>query len=319
MTQAAQGGASGGSSSNIWLWLGGGCAVILLFGAVLLLFGAYKGVTCCQEAIEKHNQAQQFSIEFADRLRAGDVDGAYERLTPRYRERLTREKFGEMVQAHGAAIEGTLPVPLGMERQMGDQSGGRPDGFWKASVGFMPKRGKTFVVMQLDLVAEGDGDGRIFRVDEIGFQERERDLESEPPAGVVRRLHAQLTDNNPAGAQKLVVGGGADAGESAGVWSFVESRADQLASDRLEILGVHYRPDGTADVEAVHLGESGDELIVGYQVERRKVGWRITGLEFEPTGVQYEEGAEKSRGSNETETDTSSPDAGGDPAPDSTP
>lgn len=318
MTQAAQGGASGGSSSNIWLWLGGGCAVILLFGAVLLLFGAYKGVTCCQEAIEEHNQAQQFSIEFAKRLRAGDIDGAYEKLTPGYRKGLTREKFGEMVQSHRGAIEGTLPVPLGLERRMGNDSE-RPDGFWKGSVGFMPKRGKTFVVMRVDIVPDGESDQRTFRVDDIAFQERERDLETEPPAGSVRRLHTQLKDNNPDRAQKLVVGGEADAGESGGVWSFVESRADQLASQSLEILGVHYRPDGTADVEAVHLGESGDKLIVRYQVQRRKSGWRITGVEFEPTGVQYEEGPEGSTGANAPDAGTPTPDSGGNHTPDSTP
>lgn len=291
-----------GRSGNkkLWLYLGGGCAVILLVAGILFLFGAYKGVTCCQQALERQRKARAFSVQFAEQIRDGDVESAYESTTRAYRDGTPLDALNSRLEPHREDIDGSMPMPLAVNRRIDDD-----DDFWVVHVGFMPKSGATFVVMKLRLVAEGEGESLKFLVDGIDFETRQRKLDKEQPARVVGEFHEHLTQGKFQPARAMMTGKYAEEGQEEAFRKFVDGHGTLLSSGEIDVDAIRYAEGRKARVEATHRPESGESTLVRYHLVAEDGVWKIEGIEVDakpeeagdgPTPDEPEDDAAKNEG-----------------------
>ncbi len=320
MRQASTGGGPTGnqsSGSNIWLWIGGGCLGVLLIGAIVLAFGAYKGVTCCQQALERQSKARKLVREFAGQLRDGDYEAAYEQLSPRYRDRLSREEFTSTVRAHRDRLAGTFPILVGMNRQFEEGSDDDSRQAWAARVGFMPREGEELLVGKFRLVMEEVDGEAIFHVDDVEFERREREIAEEPPARIVEQFHDNFSEGDRESSRRFVAGARVDAGSASEAWSIVESHEAIFEAIGLEVLAVGYRPPDGAVVDVRHRSESGETHLVRYRLTRGSGGWHVTDVAVDPPDLEAPDDAADGLESGGPDAGpSSSPDATGASAPD---
>lgn len=270
-------GAGGGDGYGIWVWLGGGCAVLLALGAVLLVFGAYKGFSCCRETLEQQAEARLFALEYARLLRDAEYDEAWKQSAESFQDRTSRESFERRIEQYRSRIRKSTPVPMGMNREI--QSANGP-GYWVVDIGFMPNGGETFVVMNARLAQRGEGDERRFRVDKLKFRERRRDLASEPPVRRIQTFNRQLSEDELEAARGALADE-FEQGRTEGEFEqFFDGHDDVLGRTLVRVETVRYNADGPVTVEALHDRRGGSTDRVRYRLVRAGGPWKIDRIEF---------------------------------------
>jgi hypothetical protein len=272
------------SNKSIWLWLGGGCAVVLLIVGIALAFGVYKGVTCCQSTIEQQRKARAFVEEFAQDLRRRDYDAAWEKTSSSMEMRTSRKEFIATVREHQDAILRSNQINLeSFNRHLGSQDPENSGSYWKVELAFMPRSGSEYVVMRLRLVGEKVDQETVFHVDDIDFTTRERKLATEPPAEVVRRFNRMIAEKKVDVARDKVdreafgPAGGLEEFEQ-----FVASHDDLLGGGAEAVIDVRYPEANRAVVDLRKRRSDGTEALVRYQLHKQgQLLWSITDIAFD--------------------------------------
>ena len=296
----------GGSGTSWWVWVGGGCAIIFVIAAILFIFGAYKGVTCCQEKMQAGQQAPVTAVFFAAQLREGDLEGAYGRLSAGYTDESTMSAFTDRIASHREAMEGSVPEPLDTHFQYGSKGGGDSGSYWEISVGFLRGDVDRLLVMKVRLLPTGEGEETSFQVDALTFDRRPRRPREEPPVMEVVVFLSSYASGETAAAQGIL---GPPDGSGEQIWSVVESNPEVFESEDFRNLDVQYQPPSQAIVDVDQVGRSGEASRVRYRLARRNLSWWITGIELDPPAAPTAEEAETG-GSDAGHVDVSGGDAG---------
>lgn len=302
---ATSGGGPGGYSW--WVWIGGGCAVILVIFGILFAFGAYKGITCCTEAIQQHQQVQTFSVEFAQRIRDGDDQWAYDQLTESYKSRTTPQEFADELATYREAMKGAVPQPIGTHRQYESAGDGKSGNYWRVTVAYLPSEGDRILLMQGRFVPNKSGEEMTIRVGGLKFDRRRRSDVDDPASKLVRQFVSAVPKSDRKAVNGML-GGGPDAG-GASAWQVVDSSPNVFETTNFDITGVRYHVGGEATVDARHVLDGGETRRVRYHLRRSNLRWRLTDIELDvgpPPGGRAPEGGAPDGG-----TDAGSPgDAG---------
>ena len=272
---------SSSDSNNIWLWLGGGCALVLIVGGILLSFGAYKGVTCCQSALERQKKARQFALSFAEDIQGAKYDKAWSKTSERLRLAITKDDLTDRVERVGAQLAETMLRVEGLNQQIGGTNKDTSGSHYVVDVAFMPRAGTSYVVMKTRLINIGKSEQPEFRVDEVEFVRRARKMAAEPPAQVVQRFNKNVADGNMEGALNQVDGDAFAAGESTKTLkTYVAGEGALLEKSSFAVVDVRYEPGEGATVDARHELPDGSRQLVRYRVAKEGVRWRIAGVEI---------------------------------------
>lgn len=278
---------SSGGGTNIWMWLGIGCGVVLLLVAGALIFGGYKSYSCCKQAIERQKEARETSLTFARDLRDASYDSAWKRTSESFRSGTSLEKFRASVEKYRSRLDGSVPEMVGIRPPTNQGQGGK--GIWEVDIGFMPHAGETYVVMQLQLAEQGEGEKREFSVDGLALRERERNVATEPPARRVRRFNRLVAEEKVENARGVFAESFEPAKSKESFKSYVEQHASVFGSADVEFRSIQYEAGRGAVVLAVHRSAGADETYVRYGLGKSRALWVITNVEV---GVSPPESAE---------------------------
>ncbi|MFB6374724.1 MAG: hypothetical protein ABEN55_16755 [Bradymonadaceae bacterium] len=264
---SSSGGGPGGYSW--WVWIGGGCAVLFVIFGILLAIGAYQGITCCSEAIQQHRQVQKFTLEFADRLRAGDEQWAYERFTDGYKSRTSREELSGTLAKYRDGMEGAVPELMGTHRQYSPSGDGKSGNYWRMTVGYLPSGGETIVMMQTRMVPQKNKQETTFR-----------SKIDEPAPRIVRQFISAVPKTKRKAVRGILAGTG-DAGGDSEAWAVVQSNPDVFDTENVDLTPARYAVGGKATVDAQHVVAGGQVRWVRYHLRRTNLSWRIHDIELD--------------------------------------
>jgi hypothetical protein len=97
----------GRSWGKIAVGVGGGCLVVVALVALLLTYGTCKTTEGCCDSIEATGRRLTAPAQaFVDRVGAGDVDGAYDAMSPEYRQRTSRAELAKFIADSGGLFKG---------------------------------------------------------------------------------------------------------------------------------------------------------------------------------------------------------------------
>jgi len=276
--------ASGGDGTNIWMWVGIGCGVILLVVAGALIFGGYKSYSCCKQAMERQKEARETSLEFATDLRDADYESAWDRTTEAFRSGTTLDGFRGSIEAYRERIEGSVPEMVGIRPPA--NRGGDGKGVWEVDIGFMPHAGETYVVLQLQLAEKGKGEQREFLVADLALRERDRNVATEPPARRIRRFNRLVAEDQIESARGLFAERFEPAQSEEAFQSYVDEHSSVFGAAELEFYSIRYEAGLGATVLAVHRSTGSGETHVQYGLGKPGALWVITDIELnvEPPG-----------------------------------
>ena len=188
-------GGSGGGKKKLWIFLGGGCLLVILAFALLFGAGAFKMVSCCnqfQDVAKRTVAAQNYGYEFASLVGERKVDEAYSRLSDQAQGVLSAEDFARQVEEYGPMLDAsTAPRRRNMQaRQTGTEVSDVKA--WNQSYQFSGPKSTEMLVLSFEVQQQGEGETAAFEIAEVDFDVRPRNLAAEPPAAEVTEFHDEL-------------------------------------------------------------------------------------------------------------------------------
>jgi hypothetical protein len=270
-----------GGKRNIWKWLGIGCAVIALIIGGLLAAGAWKTVSCCNEAMDSARltmKAGEFSTEFARDLASGDIEQARAKMTEDLQSRVSVEQIEQQVANYQHFFQASPGRLSDMNVQ---QKPGQESTVWSLTVEFAPPAGKEKLVVMTEVISRGEGEQQQFLVDDLRFEARSRDIGSEPPAVEVLDFHRQLRGGSYEQAYRHMSSDFAQQSNLEAFRSFVREQEEVFRTGQVDIDAVSYGEQGRAKVRARLEGTGGERVQVEYDLVRPNPGvekWLIAGV-----------------------------------------
>lgn len=283
-------GSGSGSSTTkkLFIGLGLGCGVVLIVIGILFAAGAFKAVTCCNEVkniADTSVGAEQFAGEFAREIHQGEVEAAYARTSPQFQSDMPRESFDAAVEAHRDRLASNQPRMFNMQlEQHGDQKPsleGMARGTWAMSYQFAGPQDETMLLLNFRVARSGSEDDAGFEVREVRFDERPRNLQHEPPAVEVLRVHEMIQSGQYELAYARL---GDDFRSTADVeaWrAFLKEAGVVLTSSTLEVRQVSYNDANTQATVMAHAKVvGGNDAIIQFELQAATpelpgFGWRI--------------------------------------------
>lgn len=280
----------GGSSRSkkVFIGLGIGCGVVLLIIGILFAAGAFKAVSCCNQVkgiAEKSMGAEQFANQFAQDIWEGNLDQAYATTSDEFQQEVSREAFGSAVEAHRDRMAANAPRMFNMQlEQEGAQQPSLEQlaqGTWLMSYQFAGPSDETMLLLNFRVKSAPADDGEKFVAADVAFDERPRNLEIEPPASEVLKVHDMIQR----GQYELAYARLGDAFRSStdrDTWrQFLDDAGPILTQSDLEIREVAYGQNNAQATIMAHARTSGGKSgivqfeLVPMQSDLPGFGWRI--------------------------------------------
>jgi hypothetical protein len=263
---------AGGSKRNVWKWLGIGCAVIVLIVGGLLAAGAWKTVSCCNEAVDSARvsmEAAQFSTEFAQEIGSGDIDQARSKMTDELRSRVSADQLEEQLAQYQPFLEASSGRVSDVSVRKTAED---PSTFWNMTVEFAPPTGRQKLVMFIKVISRGEEEERRFLVDDLKFEERTRDKSAEPAAVEVLDFHRQIRLGNYEQAYRHLSSDFAEQSDLEAFRGFIRDQNEVFRTGEVDIESVAYGGAGHAVVVAEAVGDGRERVQIDYELVRRGAG-----------------------------------------------
>ena len=272
---------SGGGKSKIWMILGGGCLVVLLIIGIFFAAGAFKAVSCCnqlQDVAERSMAAQTFAIGWGTQVGAGDLDAAYQALSPTAKGNMSLEDFKALVAENAADMKDVNPQMFNTNAV--NQESISDIKAWRMTLQFARPTGKQMTLLEFDVVV-ADPDAKIFNVENINFVTRERVMSAEPPASEVMQFHQELQSGRYEMAYGRMPKEFKDATSMDAFKAFLDAEGSILTGSDLEVTEVSYPAQNRATVMAIaRKGEQ--KAVVQYELQTPPLAgiklWQIVAI-----------------------------------------
>lgn len=285
---------SGGGSSTtkkVFVGLGIGCGVVLIILGILFAAGAFKAVTCCNQVkgiAQTSMAAENFANQFADEIWTGKLDEAYGQTSTSFQSSMDAEAFKAAVEAHRDRMKSNQPRMFNMQLE---QSGAeKPSldelakGTWMMSYQFAGPQDETMLLLNFRVAQAPEGSTTAFEVADVKFDERPRNLPSEPPAAEVLEVHDMLQR----GQYELAyarLGDGFRTSTDRDAWrKFLDDAGAPLTSSTLEIREVSYNDANTQATVMAHAKTTdGRSTLIQFELQPMQqqmpgFGWRIVSI-----------------------------------------
>ena len=283
------GGGSGGGRKKVWIGLGIGCGLVLLVIGILFAAGAFKAVTCCSEVKDLAQNSvvvRDAGQAFADDVHAGNIDAAYARTSADFQSKMTRDQFKQAVEAHRAPMNASSPrlFDMQLKTENPEKIEGLSKGTWKLTYQFAGPKDEKMLLLTFAVKSVGEGADLKYVIEDVAFDERLRDLESEPPAAEVLEFHKLLQKKNAAMAYARLAPGFQQQTDYEAFQRFLEDTGDILTNSRIEVREVAYNETNTQATVMAHAKTvSGKDAIIQYELvplqpEMPGFGWRIVSI-----------------------------------------
>ncbi len=284
-------GAGGSGKKKIWVGLGIGCGVILLIIGILFAAGAFKAVSCCntfKEAAVQSEGAQKFGMTFATAVGEGQLKKAYEMTSSDFQSKLDFGAFESAVEAHREKLGAGPPRLFNLQVEQKDPDNPSFDdltsGVWQMSYQFAGPSDENMLLLMFTVRRVGEGEEVSFVAENVKFDERARNLATEPPAREVLRVHDLVQQGNYERAYGRFGDQFKAESDLETFRQFLDDSGEILTSSELEIREVVYNEANTqATVMAHAKSSSGTDAIVQYELvplqsDMPGFGWRVVAI-----------------------------------------
>lgn len=275
-------GDAGGGKKKIWMWLGIGCGVVALIIGLLLVLGTWKTVSCCVEAGKQTHAAQQFAVEFATELQRGDAKAAWSKTTSDFQSRMTLTEFRDAIAAHRDTLDQAGEPRLKNIHVRAQNADDIEEAGWDVTVQYAAPSATEVLVLNLRVVARGDGEEARFLVDRAEFDVRQRRLDSEPPARAALDFLATLQAGDYENAHRQLAPGFRAELDLPAFRELVEARTEVLLAPDLEVRAVDYSGNTSATVTLATPAGAGAERVVTMALINPSPPlprWQVAGLD----------------------------------------
>jgi hypothetical protein len=257
----------GGGKRNIWKWLGIGCGVIALVVGGLLAAGAWKTVSCCNDAVDSARltmAAGEFGTQFARSLGSDGAEQARAKMTDELRSSISLEQLETQISQYQHFFEASSGRlgDLNARKEAVDEPM-----IWKVTVEFSPPAGQEKLIVLTEVVSRGEGDAQHFLIDDLQFEARSRDLGAEPPAVEVLDFHRQIRGGSYEQAYRHMSNAFTQKSNVEAFRSFVQGQDDVFRTGKVDINAVSYDGSGGALVRARLTSDDG-RVQVEYELVR---------------------------------------------------
>lgn len=279
-------GSSGGSSTGkkLFIGFGIGCGALLLIFGLLFAMGAFKAVSCCsdiQQFAGDATAAVTFADEFAQDLHKGNLEQAYGKTTATYQATVDRGTFEDLVETHRHRLNAPPRQAAVNVEHHGDEAPSMDalkNVTWLIDYHFADTGDTTLLWANFRVVPKEEGG---FAIDGVLFDERPRNLATEPAPKEVQTVFAELSAGRYEAVHVRLDQGMRDT-LSVDQWrTFLGAEGAVLTSGRMEIREVSYSDDGKqATVLTHHTTADGTNAIVQWEL-RPGVGmlqWRVAAI-----------------------------------------
>lgn len=201
------GGEQGSSTFNKVLKFSAiGCAVIVLIGAVLAGFGAFKAVSCCgefQELALVAEGAQEHAYGFVVDLREQDYESAYAALDVSAKQELEVADVRRAFEPHTEDLQKGMPTPFGVTllSRNDDQS----EVVWEMTTRVAEPSASHALQISLEVAYHGgEGAEPVYGVSAWEVTRVTRSLADEPSAMLAQRFHRDVANGRVEQARRYV-------------------------------------------------------------------------------------------------------------------
>jgi hypothetical protein len=294
---------------------------ILVLAGLVLAFGAYKTVSCCQDTLQQHRQVVETGLSFGRAVSNARYEEAWSKTSPRYRNQTDVEAFRARFDDYRDDLKRARLHLQGVNTKV--RKGGSR--LYRMTLGFTRPESSNQIVLSLELIevepTDSAAETRDYRIDTFSLERRERAISKEPAAQTVRRFHSALAADRTSGAYHQWTSPSYKKQQNLDAFeTFVQQQGEWLTSGSIEIQSVQYRDGGVASVLARHTldGAAGDSQTrtVSYRLQKTTlVAWKITGITPEATDLEAPSGDEGTS----PDTGTTSPHRDASSTPDASP
>ncbi|TXD38352.1 hypothetical protein FRC98_05515 [Lujinxingia vulgaris] len=201
------GGEQGASTgSKVLKFAAIGCGVVVLIGAVLAGFGAFKAVSCCgefQELALVAEGAQEHAYEFVIDLRREDYESAYAALDASAQQKLDVEDVRNAFAPHTEDLNRGMPTPFGVTllSRNDDQS----EVVWEMTTRVAEPSAPHALQISLEVsYVGGEGAEPVYGVSAWDLTRVTRSLADEPAAMMALRFHREVANGRVEQARRFV-------------------------------------------------------------------------------------------------------------------
>lgn len=183
-----------------------GCGVVVLIGAVLAAFGAFKAVSCCgefQQLALVAEEAQEHAYGFVVDLKRQDYESAYQGLDVQARQELQVEDLQRAFTPHAEALQRGMPTPFGVTLRSRDDE--HTHVVWEMTTRVAEASSQEALQISLELTYRAaEGEDAQFGVSAWEVGRVVRSLADEPTAMMAGRFHREVTNGRLEDARRFV-------------------------------------------------------------------------------------------------------------------